>query len=161
MTPHTEMLRASDRRRRLPGGRGGPAAPAGDAMVEAIGRAVSAMVGAYQQLDALKTSDALPHEMTALNELLRAQAEVRRRDVQQQANGTGGAGSNRRQQDLSSLFDRELASEQETNYETPQSRETEQEQQSGDGALDKIRDLARRQDALNQSERSLRKTGRR
>ena len=79
-----EMQRASERRRRLPGGRGGAPAPTGDAMVEAIGRSVTAMAGASQQLDALKTSTALPHEMTALNELLRAQAEVRRREVQQQ-----------------------------------------------------------------------------
>jgi hypothetical protein len=151
-----EMQRASERRRRLPGGRGGAPAPAGDAMVEAIGRSVTAMAGASQQLDALKTSTALPHEMTALNELLRAQAEVRRRDVQQQqANGTGGAGQNRRQQDLSSLFDRELAREQETNYETPPGREGGEEQKSGDDALDKVRDLARRQDALNESQKQL------
>jgi predicted RND superfamily exporter protein len=37
-----------------------------------------------------KTTDALPHEMTALNELLRSQSETRRREVQQQqANGNG------------------------------------------------------------------------
>jgi len=151
-----EMQRASERRRRLPGGRGGTPAPAGDAMVEAIGRSVTAMAGASQQLDALKTSTALPHEMTALNELLRAQAEVRRREVQQQqANGTGGAGQNRRQQDLSSLFDRELAREQETNYETPPGREGAEQQKSGDEALDKVRDLARRQDALNESQKQL------
>jgi hypothetical protein len=152
-----EMQRASDRRRRLPVGRGGAAPPqAADAMAEAVGRAVTAMAGASQQLDALKTSTALPHEMTALNELLRAQAEVRRREIQQQqANGTGGAGSNRQQQDLSSLFDRELAREQETNYETAPGREQDQEQKSGDEALDKVRDLARRQDALNESQRQL------
>ena len=134
-------------------------APAGDAMVEAVGRAVTAMAGAYQQLDALKTATALPHEMTALNELLRAQAEVRRREVQQQANGTGGAGSNRRQQDLSSLFDRELARQQETNYETPPGREGREEQQSGDDALDKVRDLARRQERSIAARRSWRRSG--
>ena len=37
--------------------------------------------------------------LNALNELLRAQAEVRRREVQQQANGQGGRGANRQQQD--------------------------------------------------------------
>ena len=150
----TEMQRAGERRRRLPGGRGGPPTPTGDAMVEAVGRAVKAMAGASQQLDALKTSDALPHEMTALNELLRAQAEVRRREVPQQANGTG-AGSNRQQQDLSSLFDRELARQQQTNYETPPGRETRKEQASDDDALDKVRELARRQDGLNRSEAEL------
>ena len=149
-----EMQRASDRRRRLPGGRG--AAPAGgDTMAEAVGRAVTAMAGATQRLEALETATALPHEMTALNELLRAQAEVRRREIQQQASGTGGSGSNRQQQDLSSLFDRELARQQQTNYETPPGREAREDQASGDDALEKVRDLAKRQEALNRSQNEL------
>ena len=55
--------------------------------------------------------------MAALNGLLQAQAEVRRRQVSQQANGAGGAGSNRADQDLSALFDKELQRQQRTNYE--------------------------------------------
>ena len=35
-------------------------------MIEAIGRAVEAMERAQQQLDALRTADALPQEMNAL-----------------------------------------------------------------------------------------------
>ena len=151
-----DMQRAGDlRRRRLPGARGGQANA--DAMAEAIGKAVQAMAVAQQQLDGLKTSDALPHEMTALNELLRAQAEVRRREVQQQQANGSGRGSNRQQQDLSSLFDRELAREQQTNYETPTSRETRPEQGAPDDVLEKIRELARRQDAINHSEQELAK----
>ena len=152
----TQMQRANDlRRRRQAGGRGGQADP--DVMVEAVGRAVEAMVKAHEQLEALKTSVALPHEMTALNELLRAQAEVRRREVQQQqANGSGGGrGSNRQQQDISSLFDRELAKQQQTNYETPGRPETREEEAGDASALEKIRELARRQDALNRSQQEL------
>jgi hypothetical protein len=115
------------------------------------------MANAQEQLDALKTTEALPHEMAALNELLRAQAEVRRREVQQQANGQGGRGANRSQQDISSLFDRELARQQSTNYETPSSAETREEQNEDNSALDKIRELARRQDALNRQQQELAK----
>ncbi|MBI3048724.1 MAG: hypothetical protein HYY76_10490 [Acidobacteria bacterium] len=149
---HAQMQRAGNLRRRLPSGRGS-ANP--DAMVEAIGRAVQAMGSAHEQLQALRTTDALPHEMTALNELLRAQAEIRQRQVQQQASGTGGRGSNRQQQDLSSLFDRELAKQQQTNYETPASRESRNEENNQDEVADRIQELARRQDALNRSQQEL------
>lgn len=156
MTTLAQMRRSADlRRRNTIGGRGGAAGP--DLMVEAIARAVEAMERARQQLDALRTADALPQEMNALNELLRAQAEVRRREVQQQANGQGGRGNNRQQQDISSLFDRELARQQQTNYETPGRSETRDQGTKEDDALEKIQDLARRQDALNQSQQELAK----
>jgi hypothetical protein len=118
-----------------------------------LSRATAAMDDAQRQLEALSTTDALPHEMTALNELLRAEADVRRREVQRQvaSNGSGGGFNNRPQQDLSSLFDRELA-RQETNYETPQSTASENQDKKRDDALDRIRDLARRQEALNREQ---------
>ncbi|OFW52105.1 MAG: hypothetical protein A3G77_06705 [Acidobacteria bacterium RIFCSPLOWO2_12_FULL_68_19] len=150
---HAQMQRAGNMRRRLPGGRGGPAGA--DPMVDAIGRAVQAMGSAHEQLQAARTTEALPHEMTALNELLRAQAEIRQRQVQQQASGTGGRGSNRQQQDLSSLFDRELAKQQQTNYETPASRESRDDERNQDEVADRVQELARRQDALARSQQEL------
>ena len=42
-----------------------------------------------------RTADALPHEMAALNALLKAQAEARRREVLRQQAGAGGNGSGR------------------------------------------------------------------
>ena len=80
--------------------------------------AASAMGNAVESLDRLKTGEALPHEMEALNQLLKAQGDVKRREVGRQQAG-GGAGDNRSTQDLSGLFDRELQREQQTNYETP------------------------------------------
>jgi hypothetical protein len=159
MTTLAQMRRAADlRRRNTLGGRGAAAAAAApDLMIEAIARAVEAMERARQQLEALRTVDALPQEMNALNDLLRAQAEVRRREVQQQANGQGGRGANRQQQDISSLFDRELARQQQTNYETPGRPERRDEGPKEDDALEKIQDLARRQDALNKSREELAK----
>lgn len=156
MTALTQMQRAADlRRRRQTGGRAGQGA-SGDASTDAIRKAIEAMGRAQQALDALQTTGALPHEMTALNELLRAQAEVRRREVQQQQASGSGRGQNRQQQDISSLFDRELARQQQTNYETPNSRETRQAgEDDNDETADRIRDLARRQDALNREQQEL------
>ena len=151
------MMDPRRRRGARPAGPQPPPEPS--ATDDPMSKAVAAMGKAVVELDALKTSGALPHEMTALNELLRAQAEVRKRQVQrQQQNAMGGRGSNRQQQDLSSLFDRELARQQSTNYETPNSAETREEEKSDEAsALDKIRDLARRQDALNREQQELAK----
>jgi hypothetical protein len=158
MSASSDTQRAEEVRRRLSGSSQKPAAEDRDTpLVKAAG----AMEQARTELEALSTAEALPHEMTALNELLRAQAEIRRREVQRQEanNSAGNGGSNRQGQDLSSLFDREL-SRQQTNYETPSTAETrEQKPRNGDDALDRIRELARRQEALNREHDTLEKEG--
>jgi hypothetical protein len=120
--------------------------------------AVDAMARALAQLETQKTADAIPHEMAALNALLQAQAEIRKRQVQQQNNGGGGNG-NRQGQDLSNLFDRELKRQQQTNYETKAQVETQPEGPKTDSALDRIKDLARRQEELSRQQRDLAKGG--
>jgi hypothetical protein len=120
-----------------------------------IRAAVAAMGRAVEQLQRERTADAIPHEMAALQGLLQAQAEVRRREVMQQASGPGQGGSNRADRDLSALFDRELQRQQRTNYETPrQSGETPERRDTSD-ALDRVRDLARRQQELARRQREL------
>jgi hypothetical protein len=153
----TQMSRAADlRRRRQTGGGGRAGQAAADPSTDAIRKAIEAMGRASQALEGLQTSGALPHEMAALNELLRAQAEVRRREIQQQQAQGNGRGQNRQTQDLSSLFDRELARQQQTNYETPNTRETRPEQDGrNDETADRLRELARRQEALNKEQRSI------
>lgn len=121
-----------------------------------VAAAVEAMARALQQLQTLKTADAIPHEMAALNALLQAQAEVRRRQLTQQTGG-GSYGGGRQGQDLSNLFDRELKRQQKTNYESKAQVETTPDAQRNDSALDKIRDLARRQEELNRQRRDLAK----
>ncbi|HEY7292055.1 MAG TPA: DUF4175 family protein [Vicinamibacterales bacterium] len=140
------------------GGRGGQPPPeplkAGQTMPEEdeMTAAVQAMGDAASALDALKTTEARPPEMEALNHLLKAQADVKKRDVQRQQAGTG-AGSNRSNYDLSSLFDKELQKQQQTNYETRSS--AEERKDPAQSALDKIRDLAARQDELLKRQREL------
>ena len=118
-----------------------------------LGRAVEAMGRAVNELDKIDTTRALPHEMEALNQLLRAEAENRRREVTRQQQAAGGGGMNRPEADLSSLFDQELRRRQETNYETPNS--TEERQDAQEDPLERIRELARRQDALNRQQRDV------
>jgi hypothetical protein len=156
VTQAAQMRRTGDLRRRRPGGARGAATPA-EPTDDALTKAAEAMGRAHQQLEGLSTSAALPHEMTALNELLRAQAEVRRREVQRNQQFSNGSGMNRQQQDLSSLFDRELARQQQTNYETPTTSETRQQQQDQNADLERVRELARRQEALNREQQELAK----
>ena len=107
-----------------------------------VAAAVEAMARAVQELSAQRTREAIGHEMTALQGLLQAQAEVRRRQLmQQQANGASSGGSARQGQDLSALFDRELQRQQRTNYEQRSRIEERPDQQNADTALDRIRDL--------------------
>ncbi len=109
-----------DPRRRTRPQRGAPPAPdplrAGETMPEEdeMTAAAGAMARAVTSLEALETASARAPEMEALNHLLRAQADVRKREVTRQAGS--GNGSNRSNYDLSNLFDRELQKQQQTNY---------------------------------------------
>lgn len=114
---------------------------------EAMGRAVA-------QLDKLDTRSAITHEMDALNELLKAEAEIRRRQLARQQGGQGGGRGRSGNEDLSALFDQELMRQQ-TNYQQQSSVESRQESAKGDSALDKIRELARRQDDLAREQQQL------
>jgi hypothetical protein len=140
------------------GRRGRPGAIIGgsgsDPEVPAMLQAARAMARAEASLEAVKPSEALPAEMEALNHLLKAQAEIQRKEIARQQASSGGGGANRNQQDLSALFDRELQRQQETNYETPQSVEERQTEQR-DELLDRVRELARRQEALARQQSDL------
>lgn len=134
----------------------GPQAPSGN---DPVTKAVEAMGKALQQLETQKTGDAIPHEMAALNALLQAQAEIRQKQITQGTQSAGGGWGNRQGAgDLSSLFDRELKRQQKTNYENKAGADTPPETK-GESALDKIKDLARRQEELNRKQRDLSKSG--
>src|SRR6185295_6213102 len=129
----------------------GETLPEEDDMTAAAG----AMGKAVSSLDQLKTADALPPEMEALAHLLKAQADVKRREVMRQQAGAG-SGNNRSNYDVSSLFDKELQKQQETNYETKSST-SESRDDANQSALDKIKELARRQDELLKKQEELAK----
>ena len=125
---------------------------------EPLPKAADAMARAATELDKLNLGPALPHEEQALAELLKAAAEIRRRQIaMQQASGGGGNG-NRNQPDLSTLFDQQLRKQQQTNYETQSTtQEAAQQQQQQADPLAGIRELARRQEALSRQQRDLAK----
>jgi hypothetical protein len=138
-----------DPRRRLPGRGGEPSdgPRIGQTMAEedAMTRAVEAMDRAVTALQAVDTGSALPPEMQALNALLEAQALVKKRQISRQQSAQGGPGSSNRNYDISTLFDKELQRQQQTNYETRQSSD---QKRSDDDVAEKLRSLARRQDEL-------------
>ena len=146
----TRIRRANNLRRIQPGGRG--QANAADPAMDTLGRATDLMSLAQTQLDGLNTADALPREMDALNALLRYQELTRERQQigQQQAGGGGGPAPNRQQVDVSALFDRELARQQRTTYETSNNTGAN----SNDPAA-RLRELARRQDELAREQEQL------
>ena len=119
---------------------------------DTMATASAAMATAIEALQARRTSDAVPHEMAALNALVAAQATVTQRQIQRQQ-GASGRASNRQTEDLSSLFDRELARRQETNYETRTSTETRGDE--GPSLADQVRALAARQDELVRRQQDL------
>ena len=86
----------ADPRRRRPAARHSQRAGGDNPMA----RAIEAMGRAAAELERLQTGAALPHEMEALNQLLKAEADVRRRQVARQQGG-GGGGGNRPTPDLS------------------------------------------------------------
>jgi DNA repair exonuclease SbcCD ATPase subunit len=126
-----------------------PGAPrAGQTLEEenVLDTAAKAMGDAVAHLNALRTTDAVGPEMEALNQLIRAQGDVRKREIQQQRTAAN-SGNDHRNQDLSSVFDKELARQQQTNYETA-NRASRDEQAQTENAISKIEELARRQDDL-------------
>ena len=143
---------------RAPDG-GAQAAPRTSSADDPVVKAIEAMARAAQQLQDQKTGGAIPHEMAALNALLQAQAEIRQKQVTQQQGNGGGPFGNRQTQDLSSLFDRELKRQQRSNYESKAEVETQPDAEKADTALDRIRDLARRQEELSRQQRDLAKAG--
>ena len=112
--------------------------------------AVDAMTAAHTALTTLSTETSIPHEMEALNQLLTAEATIRRRQVAMQQGQGGGTSGTQAQEDLSALFDRELQREQETNYENETSPGDRDARQGGESeALRRLRELAERQAELN------------
>src|SRR4029079_1471937 len=84
--------------------------------------------------------------------LLKAQADIKRRQLSINQDAAGAAGNANRNYDISTLFDRELQRQQQTSYETPKGT---QPPQPASESLDRIKDLARRQDELLRRQQDL------
>ncbi len=120
----------------------------------AMAVAAAAMGRAADALQALDTGAALPPEMEALNALLKAEADVKRRQLSTNRAGSGSDDTNRNY-DLSTLFDRELRQQQQTSYETTTA---ERPGTASRDMVDRVKELADRQDELLGRQRSLERT---
>ena len=122
---------------------------------DALDLAIDAMADAEAELREQRTAAAIPPEMTAFNELLRAQARMGRTQVTQQARRPGPGGGMGAREDLSALFDRELKRDQQTNYEHRSSSGEADEVRAEDEVRRRLRALAERQAALNRQQQAL------
>lgn len=114
----------------------------------AMRAAVDAMSAAVTALEALDTSAAIPSEVEALNQLLTAEATVRRKQVRLEQGQGGRSAGGQAQQDLSALFDRELRRDQKTNFETTSRPDQGARERGESEVLARLRELARRQAEL-------------
>ncbi|MBI4446755.1 MAG: hypothetical protein HY645_12700 [Acidobacteria bacterium] len=120
-------------------------------MVEHLHEAMKHMDPAHGHLNELRPGDALPEEQKSLQQLLRAEALFKEIQVafgQGQAGGGGGSSA----QELADLVDLEL-DKKKNQYETLQQNRHEDRQQALDEALEKLKELARRQQQLAEKRR--------
>ncbi len=121
---------------------------------DAMAAAVAAMEQAEAQLRIGSAADALPPELEALNQLLRVEAAIRRLELSF-GQGQGSSAWWQPQEDLSSLFDRDLRREQQTNYEEVATAAPDDASDEESDALRRVRELAARQQALNRARADL------
>jgi hypothetical protein len=115
--------------------------------------AAGEMAPAEQQLTARKPQEALPPEQRALMHLQRAEARFRDVQVAFQSGGMGGE-QQRMAEDLADLFELEL-DKLHNQYETVERGERQALQEEVDEALQRLEELARRQEQENERQRRL------
>ncbi|MEN8376768.1 MAG: DUF4175 family protein, partial [Gemmatimonadota bacterium] len=113
-------------------------------IAEALPKAMEAMDRALEILRETRVRDALSPEQEALKHLQRAEDAFEEIQIAQGQQGQGGGGQSTAE-DLADLFELEL-DKLKNQYETVQRGQEEQAQQQVDEALEKLRQLARRQE---------------
>lgn len=117
-------------------------------VAELLREAVNAMKEAIEELDDVKLEEALKPERKALNYLLRADALNRERNVTRNNNQQGGGGGGNMEDRMTELMDLELDISRDK-YEIQEQRQSAaQQQQEMDETLDRIKELARRQQRM-------------
>ncbi len=121
---------------------------------EYLNNAIDEMGKAAADLGAQKPSDALPQEQKSLQQLMRAESLFREIQVSfsTQQPSSSGSGSQANAEDLADLFELEL-NKLKNQYETLQSEERQEQDQRVDEALSRLKELAERQQQLNESNR--------
>lgn len=122
-----------------------------------LARAGEAMAEARSRLDAEALQEAIPHEQTALRFLQQAEETyeryvVERQEQQQGGGGGGGGGQSAAAEDLADLFELEL-DKLRNQYETVRRGQQQSADDQVDATLEKLRELARRQEAEAERQR--------
>lgn len=125
---------------------------------EYLGNAIGEMGKAAIDLGARKPDSALPPEQKALQQLLRAESLFREIQVSFGMQSGSGGGSQADAEDLADLFELEL-NKLKNQYETVQSGEQQARDQQVDEALQRLKELAQRQQQLNARNRMLAQQG--
>jgi hypothetical protein len=125
---------------------------------EYLKNAIGEMGKAAVELGAQKPDTALPQEQKALQQLMRAESLFREIQVAFATQGAGGSGSQANAEDLADLFELEL-NKIKNQYETLQRGEQEARDQKVDEALQRLKELAKRQQQLNERNRMLAQRG--
>ena len=119
--------------------------PAFQRIAELLPKAAEEMRAAETKLQAQAASDALPPENRALQQLQKAEEEYQKQVSQQRGGGGGGGGgAGSVSEDLAELFKQDL-DKLANQYETAQSAQQQQSDQQVDALMEKLRELARRQ----------------
>ncbi len=124
------------------------------AVAEALPHAVVAMQEAEEQLGQRRAQDALSPEQRALQYLQRAEAAFREREISRGGGQQGGGGGQSASaEDLADLFDLEM-DKLRNQYEQVDRGERRETSQQVDEILEKLRELARRQQQENERMRA-------
>jgi hypothetical protein len=117
------------------------------ALIENLQQAVQAMTPAAKHLGDSDFPKAVPAEQKALQHLLRAEAIYTDIELQFRSAQAGGGGGNQAGRDLAEMFELEMDLEK-NQYETESRASKEQSPQQLADAINKLRELARRQEQL-------------
>jgi hypothetical protein len=124
---------------------------------EYLKNAIGEMGKASAGLGAQKPDSAMPQEQKSLQQLMRAESLFREIQVSFAQNATG-SGSQANAEDLADLFELEL-NKLKNQYETVQKGEQQAQDQKIDEAMQKLKELAQRQQQLNERNRMLAQQG--
>jgi hypothetical protein len=119
--------------------------PAFEKIGELLPQAVAAMKEAEGKLSAAAPDAALPSEHKALQILQKAEEEYQTQVSVQRQQGGGGGGGGQMQQELADIFEQEL-DKMASRYETANQASEQQKDRQVDDLLEKLKELARRQE---------------
>lgn len=112
------------------------------------------MAAAIENLTSRRLQKALGPEQSALQAIMKAEAQSRNTLIQMaQERGSGGASrTNREREDLKELFEMEMG-RLENRYEMPKQTAAARQDRENNDTLEKLRELARRQERLNRAQK--------